>query len=160
MDRNDKWKQNLLQNLEGTGSVGQHAAAFIRDNQVVLHTVDNEATNLWWKMQPSLRGPRIKGAIYLSRALREKPVDSPWLLASIVHEVKHLEQGFWTAFSVYGELEAWQHGFFFYQDQLARPIQNQFIIDLLALPLSHDQAILKEARTLINQYENDGTSLW
>jgi hypothetical protein len=121
--------------------------------------VENGATNLWWKVKLTAAGPRIQRAMFLSRHLANMPPHSAWLMASIVHETRHLEQGFWTAFSVYGELDAWQVGFRFYQTlpghrPLSTPIQR-----LLELPLSHDRSVLRQARDLINQRENDNSRL-
>jgi hypothetical protein len=86
------------------------------------------------------------------------PSDDPWVLMEFVHETRHLEQGFWTALSVYGELEAWQVGFRFYKSlPNSRPLSNP-IEELLKLPLCHDLGTLKEALRLINENQNSGTS--
>jgi hypothetical protein len=153
------WEKSLLANLAASGELGLHTAEYIRRNKIQLNIVDNDATNLWWKMKMSAYGPRMQPAMYLSRHLADKHPHSPWLMASIVHETRHLEQGFWTAFSVYGELEAWQLGFRFYQELPGHRPLSQPVLDLLALPLTHDRAVLRRARDLINERENEGSSL-
>ena len=145
--------------LTKAGPVGQHTVEYLRGNQIQLAVVENSATNLWWKAKFTAAGPRMQPAMFLSRHLANMPPHSAWLMASIVHETRHLEQGFWTAFSVYGELDAWQVGFRFYQNlpghrPLSAPVQR-----LLELPLSHDRSILRQARDLINQRENEGSRL-
>ena len=159
MHTDKTWEDTLLNNLAATGPVGQHTVEYLCGNQIQLAVVENGATNLWWKVKLTAAGPRIQPAMFLSRHLANMPPHSPWLLASIVHEIRHLEQGFWTAFSVYGELDAWQVGFRFYQTlpghrPLSEPVQR-----LLGLPLSHDRFILRQARDLINQRENEGSRL-
>src|SRR5512145_2710859 len=60
----------------------------------------------------------IDGNIYLNSRyynLQTTP-NNPQLLSLVVHEVRHLQQGVFTALSVYGELEAWQLGFRVYQN--------------------------------------------
>ena len=153
------WEEALLNNLACAGPLGLHAAEYLRCNRIQLKVVNNDATNLWWKMKWGISGPRMQPAMFLSRHLANKPPDSAWLMASIVHETRHLQQGFWTAFSVYGELDAWQTGFHFYQTlpghrAISAPVQR-----LLELPLSHERSILRQARDFINQCENGGSSL-
>jgi hypothetical protein len=38
-----------------------------------------------------------------------QPLNDPRIFTLNIHEVRHLQQGFFTALSVYGELEAWQY---------------------------------------------------
>jgi len=153
------WEQTLLANLEAGGGAGAHTAEYLRRNNTALITVDNDATNLWWKPKMGRGLLHLENALYLSKYLRDKPADSPWLLSSIVHETRHLEQGFWTAFSVYGEMEAWQLGFNFYDTLPGHHKISQPVRDLLALPLSHNKSTLREAARLINLDQNGGTTL-
>ena len=152
------WEEALLNNLACAGPLGLHAAEYLRCNRIQLNVVNNDATNLWWKMKWGLSGPRMQPAMFLSRHLANKPPDSAWLMASIVHETRHLQQGFWTAFSVYGELDAWQAGFRFYETLPGHRPLKPTIRQLLALPLSHEPSILRQARDLINQNENEGST--
>lgn len=159
MDNNDTWERDLLNNLTAAGEEGAHTAEYLRRHEIKIIVVDNQATNLWWRPLWTRRGMRIQNKIFLSRFLRDKPAHSAWLLASLVHEVRHLEQGFWTAFSVYGELDAWQAGFRFYRSLRGQRPLSPPIEKLLALPLSRDKKVLRQARALINLYENKGSSL-
>lgn len=74
-----------------------------------------------------------------------------WWISVICHEVCHLRQGPLTAFSVYGELEAWQVGFGIYQS-LTKSQPSPLISRLLQLPLGYDLSILREARALMRQH--------
>jgi hypothetical protein len=60
--------------------------------------------------------------------------------------------------SRYTGLEAWQLGFRFYQELPGHHPLPQPVVDLLALPLSHDRTVLRRARALVNQRENEGSS--
>lgn len=150
------WERALLANLQSAGPDGARTADYLINNHVALVIVDNNATNLWWKPRLTWRGPRLQDALYISRHLASKPPNAPWLLAAIAHETRHLEQGFWTAFSVYGEMEAWQVGFNFYLTLPAHGPVSQPVLDLLALPLSHERAALRQAQRLINLDQNQG----
>jgi hypothetical protein len=87
--------------------------------------------------------------------------DDPWALMEFVHETKHLEQGFYTALSVYGEMEAWQIGFEFYYALLGRkPSSLSPIGSLLKLPLSHNHDVLMQAAHLIDEDQNTGKWFW
>jgi hypothetical protein len=148
----------VLQNLIAFGNEGSHTVDYILHNHVNIVIVDNDARNLWWKVKISLRGLRLQNTLFVSRYIANMPPDDPWVLMEFVHETRHLEQGFWTAFSVYGEMEAWQLGFRFYKSlpncqPLSDPIEK-----LLTLTLSHEVGILKEAQRLINEDQNEGTN--
>jgi hypothetical protein len=82
--------------------------------------------------------------------------DEPYPLGLILHEVKHMQQGFFTSLSVYGELEAWQLQFSFlnsltgsYHPDLHR---NDIIRELMALPLNGNRGALRQSRQLMQAY--------
>ena len=152
------WQGKLLNHLSEAGPVGERTVVYLRENSIRLCVVDNDATNLWWKAKLTASGPGMQRAMFLSRHLANLAPHSPWLMASIVHETRHLEQGFWTAFSVYGELDAWQAGFRFYETLPGHRPLKPTVRQLLALPLSHERSILRQARDLINQNENEGST--
>jgi hypothetical protein len=154
----DPWSTKLLQHLQASGPQGVHTAETIRSRGINIVTVDNNATNIWWKVRLGFKGLQIQNTLYLSRFLANKESNDAWVLMSFVHETRHLEQGFRTAFSVFGEMEAWQLGFRFYESLPDHGYLSPFVEDLLALPLSHDPAILRQARRLINLDQNGGTS--
>jgi hypothetical protein len=77
------------------------------------------------------------------------------MLTLLIHEVKHLQQGLFLAFSVYGELEAWQLQFRLYHQTTGKPM-HPAIAEMLSLPLSYDRAILRRARDLMQAYAGKG----
>lgn len=106
----------------------------------------------------------IDGNIYLNSRyynLQTAP-DNPHLLSLMVHEVRHLQQGLFTALSVYGELEAWQLGFRVYQNltgQLPRGRGGNpqaALLEIMSLPLNWDRQILRRAQTLMQEYAGKG----
>ncbi len=158
LDNYDGWTRNTLLNLGDAGNAGVHTVDYILSNDVNIVTVDNNATNLWWKLKLGAKGLQIQNTLYVSRFLADKESNDSWLLMEFVHETRHLEQGLLTAFSVFGEMEAWQLGFNFYKSLPDHGYISRFVEQLLELPLSHDPAILKQARDLINQDQNGGSS--
>jgi RHS repeat-associated protein len=154
-----EWAMKVLSNLKAAGPVGVHTADYIIRNNVEISIVDNEATNLWWKIGLGPQGFQIQNTLYVSTYISNKSADDPWVLMEFVLETRHLEQGLPTALSVYGEMEAWQLGFNFYNTLPNHSSLSTFVSELLTLPLSHDESVLRQAQSLINQQENGGTSL-
>ena len=96
------WKQNLLLALEGLGEEGRGAVEYLRAHKTYIgfRRVRKNVGAFW----------TVLGTIHLNThyySLETNPGD-PRLLTLLIHEVKHLQQGIFTALSVYGELEAWQ----------------------------------------------------
>jgi hypothetical protein len=73
----------------------------------------------------------------------------------VVHEALHLKQGFLTALSVLGELEAWQLDFTLYQ-KLNGHITHPAVLELLSLPLNRDRTTLAHVRELMQSYAGKG----
>ncbi len=152
----DPWAQQVLQTLQSGAPDGMYTANYILTKDVRITVFNKEATNLWWNVKFTFKGPQIENTLYVSPYINGLLADDPWVLMEFVHETRHLEQGFWTAFSVYGEFEAWQWGFRHYKAcPNCQPV-GQYIEDLLNLPLSHDKNTVKQAQNLINLYENGG----
>ncbi|MEZ0396776.1 MAG: hypothetical protein ABWK53_10165 [Anaerolineales bacterium] len=125
---------------------GQTTAAFLRARRTRLGFRKlGPATGAIWT---------LCGNIYLNSRLYppdQTPATHPWLLSLIVHEAVHLRQGWLTALSVYGELEAWQAGIAFYCEAAGRPPQGR-LAEILALPLGWDRQVLRRARELMQRY--------
>ena len=154
----DPWSRNILQALQTSGKEASSTVDFILQNDIRIVIVDNNATNLWWKVKWTLHGPQIQNTLYVSRFIAGKESNDAWALMEFVHESHHLQQGFWTAFSVYGELDAWQLSFRFYLSLPDHPTVSPMVEQLLDLPLTHDRKTLKQAADLISLYENGNTS--
>ncbi len=89
--------------------------------------------------------------LFNQRHLRPQRLTDPFTLSLLLHEVCHLRQGVRTALSVYGELEAWQLGFRFWQRRTGRPL-GAVLEELLALPLVYERKVLLRARQLMRAY--------
>ncbi len=158
LDDYNGWAKEILQNLRTSGKEGADTAGYIFQNNVNVVRVDNNATNMWWKTKAGWKGPQIQKTLYVSRFIANKETSDAWALMLFVHETRHLQQGFWTAFSVFGEMEAWQVGFRFYKSLPNHGYVGPFVEQLLELPLSRESSVLRQARDLINQDQNGGTS--
>jgi hypothetical protein len=143
------WQAALLDQLDLSGPDAAATAQFIRDRRIRVgfRKASPSVAALWY----------IDGNVYLNNARYspESPVTDPYLLCLIVHEAQHLRQGIPTALSVYGELEAWQIHFRMLEHLLGTtPIES--IAKILALPLSYDRDLLRQARALMQEYGGKG----
>ena len=148
------WLGDLLVNLEQTGPQGAAAVGFLRKHRVGLSLHDQSAGARW---VPRLAQGRLLGwGIQLHPRYADGAADAPYPLSLVVHETRHLEQGFFTALSVYGELDAWKTQFAFLRLFTGRyhesSSQNDVIAELMSLPLGPDRAILRRSRQLMQIY--------
>jgi hypothetical protein len=140
------WTQALLQNL---AQVDGAAASYLQTRRVKIgFNKQSSSTAAIWTP-----GRRIYlNAKYFSP---ETPPDDPRVLSLLIHEVRHLQQGFFTALSVYGELEAWQLGFRV-EKALTGRTHPPVIEEMLTLPLNRDREVLEHARRLMLAYAGPG----
>jgi hypothetical protein len=140
------WVDQSLKILDQCGPDGRSALDFIRTHKVKVSFHEQPTAARWTLRRHIQLHPRYAdgdpGAVYP--------------LSLIVHEARHLQQGFFTALSVYGELDAWQLQFSFlktltgkYHDDLHRDL---IIRDLMSLSLSSDRNVLLKARQLMKDY--------
>jgi hypothetical protein len=66
-----------------------------------------------------------------------------------------LQQGLFTALSVFGELDAWQLEFGIYHRVKGR-YPHPAIAELMSLPLSYDRDVLRKAAKLMQAYAGKG----
>ena len=136
------WKQAVVQNLAGLDAA---MANFIRERRVSISFRECGAhVGAFW-----LPGNRI----YLNLrhySLRTDPKD-PRIQSILIHEIRHLQQGFFTALSIYGELEAWQLQFRVQQELTGEPYHPN-LVELMSLPLGWDRAVLRRAQALMQVY--------
>jgi hypothetical protein len=85
----------------------------------------------------------------------ETPMDDLRIKTLIIHEVRHLQQGLFTALSVYGELDAWQLEFGIYH-RIKGKYPHPAIAELMSLPLEYDRVVLKKAAKLMQDYAGKG----
>jgi hypothetical protein len=139
---NDSKLEDLLKRLEATGPEGRAARDFLRARGIRV-TLRPQPTGARW-------------TIFGHIELHPNQVDNEaYALSLIVHEVRHLKQGFFGALSVRGELEAWQEQFAYLKSQTgqytASPRHNAVIEQLMTLSLDSRTDLIR-ARELIREY--------
>jgi len=144
------WLDQLLIELGSSGPQGLAALQFITERKVKVSLHDQPTSARW----------TLDGNILLHPRYASGAPDAPYPLSLIVHEVRHLQQGIFTALSVYGELEAWQIQFSLLQSltgQYHSNLQSNAVInDLMALRMNEDRKILARAVTLMKAYAGKG----
>lgn len=143
------WMQNLLEALEASGPEGASAALFLRTRETRLgfHRVRPHVGAFWT--------PWRSIGLNLVHFTEQTPGNDPQLLALVIHEVRHLQQGLLTALSVYGELDAWQLQFRELERMTVRQ-SHPALRELLSLPLGWERDVLRRARDLMQAYAGKG----
>jgi hypothetical protein len=85
----------------------------------------------------------------------ETSLDDLRIKTLIIHEARHLRQGFFTALSVYGELDAWQLEFSVYH-RVKGHYPHPAIAELMTLPLEYNRDVLRKAAKLMQDYAGMG----
>lgn len=132
--------------LKRTGELGAGTARFIREHAIRIGFRAQSAGARW----------TIDRRIELNPQFARDLTLSAYGLSLVVHEVRHLQQGWVTALSVYGELDAWQTQFGFLSSLSATvpgtEVHRAAVRELLSLPLDWDRTILSNARRLMQEY--------
>ncbi len=139
------WFDLSLKRLDLAGPQGEAVAGYLRERRVRLGFHDQPTGARW----------TILGEIQLHPRYAHLPPDDPYSLSLIVHEARHLQQGFFTALSVMGELEAWQEQFAFLANlmgQYSFDLQEGMIIEELMKLSLDSRADLVFARALMRDY--------
>jgi hypothetical protein len=140
------WVNTALQKLENTGAEALAAVNYIRTRKVKIgFRKQGPATAaMWW----------IDGNLYLNPDTYSDTHDpgDAFMLSSIAHEAVHLQQGWLTALSRYGEFQAWQMGFRVLK-ALSPGMVTGVMEDILALPFGWDRGILDQAAALMVQFD-------
>lgn len=138
------FQEDIFKELAKHGPTGLESEDYMRTHRVKLKFKPQKNSGAAW----TLGGNILLNALTFSTDT--KP-DNAGMLSLVVHEVHHLRQGLLTAMSVYGELDAWQVGFNFYQGLTGKPL-NPLLQDLLKLPLGFSRDVLKQATRLMKAY--------
>ena len=140
------WATQLLASLDRSGSVGHQTVSYVQDHGIRVGIRGQSAGARWTPWNRIEMHPRYA----------EGSADSPYALSLVVHEVRHLRQGWITALSVYGELDAWQCQFSFLESlaglHLAQADRDRIMPRLMSLPLGWDRSVLQTARDLMRAY--------
>jgi hypothetical protein len=136
----------LLASLDRSGPVGHQTVGYAQDHGIHVGIRGQSAGARWTPCNRIELHPRYV----------EGSANSPYALSLVVHEVRHLRQGWLTALSVYGELDAWQCQFGFLESMTGRHREeadrDRIIPKLMSLPLDWDRADLQTARVLMRAY--------
>lgn len=140
------WTQQLAMNLERFGPEAADALHYILEHRTRL-SVHDQPTGARWT---------VDRRIEIHPRFTRLPPDDPYALSLIVHEVRHLQQGVFTALSVYGELDAWQLQFGLLRKWTghyhADGRKNEVLQQVMALPVGWDRSVLEDARRLMQDY--------
>ncbi len=144
------WVHDLLSELDNFGPESKAAAAYLRGHKTRV-SVHGQPTGARWTADRRIEiHPR-----YASLS-----PDDPYAISLVIHEVKHLQQGVFTALSVYGELEAWQLQFRFLKWVTGRyhadPVKRGILEDLMSQPLGWDRSVLGRIPGLMQAYAGKG----
>lgn len=146
---NKLWKESILEKLAEKGGLGRESVAYIQRRNVKMRfkKYSKSTGARWFLFQQISLNTR-----YYSPNTK---VDDPKVLSLLVHEVHHLKQGALTAFSVYGELDAWQVEYRFYKK--IYPVKlHPALEEILTLPLNYDRDNLRHAAKLMQDYAGKG----
>jgi len=143
------WVNALYENLENFEEEGRASVAYLRAHRTKI-AIKPAKKNIgaWWTVGRNIN----LNALYYSY---EKSLNETRVFTLIIHEVRHLQQGFFTALSVYGELDAWQLEWKIYYRRHQR-YPHSAIEELMKLPLGWDRAILGKAAELMQAYAGKG----
>ncbi len=140
------WVQQLISNLGRFGPEAAEALRYMQQRRTRVGVHDQPTGARW----------TLDRRIEIQPRFTKLPPDDPYAISLIVHEVRHLQQGFFTALSVYGELDAWQLQFGLLNSWTGRyhaePTKNEVLQRIMSLPLGWDRGTLEEARRLMQAY--------
>jgi hypothetical protein len=139
------WLNLMFEKLENFGEEGRDAVAYLREHRTKVGFKRTKSSiGAWWTITRRIN----LNSLYYSY---EKSLDSTRVFTLIVHEVRHLQQGFFTALSVYGELDAWQLEWDIYHRMHGR-YPHPAIEELMSLTLGWDRDVLRRAAQLMQAY--------
>lgn len=143
------WLNNLFNALAEVGDEGRAAVDFLRSHRTKIG-FKNVRPNIgaFWTVFGNIR----LNSHYYSY---DTPLDDLRIKTLVIHEARHLEQGFFTALSVFGELDAWQLEFGIYQRIKGR-YPHPAIAELMTLPLEYNRDVLRKAAALMQDYAGRG----
>jgi hypothetical protein len=142
---NSEWQEKFLQAVAVSCNEGREAADYIRAHKTKVGIRRaRKSVGAFWTL--------FKSAHLNARHFtREAALVNPRAWTLLIHEVRHLQQGFFTALSIYGELDAWQYEWRVLKKltgEQPTPLQEK----ILSLPLNMDRDNLQRARQLMTQY--------
>ena len=143
------WLDNLMSAVADVGEEGRATVEFLRQRRTkVGFKLVRPNVGAFWTVFGNIR----LNSQYYSY---ETSLDDLRIKTLIIHETRHLQQGFFKALSVYGELEAWQLEFGIYH-RVKGKYPHAAIAELMTLPLEYNRDVLKKAAKLMQDYAGKG----
>jgi len=143
------WLNLLFENLDKYGDEGRTTVNYLKAHRTKIGFKRTKPNiGAWWTITKSIN----LNSQYYSY---EKSLDDTRVFTLIIHEVRHLQQGFFTALSVYGELDAWQLEWSIYY-RMHKHYPHPAIEELMTLPLGWDRDVLRKTVQLMQAYAGKG----
>ena len=140
-----EWQEKFLEAVANSSDEGQEAVNYIRAHRTSVGIKRaRKSVGAFWTLARSA---------YLNARhhTRESSIVDPHAWTLLIHEVRHLQQGIFTAFSIYGELDAWQYQFQVSKKIIQKPL-SPLAEEILSLPLNMDRDNLRKAQQLMTRY--------
>jgi hypothetical protein len=138
------------------GSVCQEAAEYIIDNDVAVTFafMSGGAAAKWTLSGDVVVDPRHYGVDVGNGIYLHPDPSNPKVLGAIVHEVKHLQQGWMLAISVEGEVGGWRAEYEA-RRELGSPIRSTHWTNVAMTPASPSNQELEFAQSEMMAYVNN-----
>jgi hypothetical protein len=144
------WLNKLFEHIADTGEEGLEAVRYMRAHKTQVGFKEARPNvGAFWTLTGDIK-------LNTRHYSYETSLTDPYFVSLIVHEVRHLQQGFITALSVYGEMEAWQIGFRVYRSLAGRFPRHASAEELMSLEWGWDRSVLARARQLMQDYSGKG----
>lgn len=148
-----EWLEKYFEKVANSSEEGQEAVMFVKQNKVKVGLKRaRKSVGAFWTLTRKF----YLNSFYYSM---ESSLENPRAWTLFVHEVHHLKQGFRTAMSVYGELDAWQVEFRLFK-KLTGKILKPELEELLNLPLNFERDNLRHARKLMTKFAGFWYGAW
>jgi len=143
------WLNLLFENLENFGVEGHATVTYLRERGTkIAFKQTRPSIGAWWTVSGNIN----LNSRYYSY---DNSLGNTRVFTLVIHEVRHLQQGFFTALSVYGELDAWQLEWSIYY-RMHNRYPHPAIEELMSLPLGWDRNVLRRAVQLMQDYATKG----
>lgn len=144
------WLTQYLEKVSSTCEEGRNTVDYLRAHHTKIGFKRAiKSVGAFWTLPGNIRLNSVHHTY-------ESTLTNPRAWTLLIHETKHLQQGWFTALSVYGELEAWQLEFRVYKKLMNSQQLVPALEELLTLPLDWDRANLRRARDLMQAYAGKG----
>lgn len=151
--QNAEWLEKYFEKVAQSSEEGREAVEFVRANRIrVGMKRARKSVGAFWQFGRKF----FLNSIHYTM---ESSLENPRALTLFVHEVRHIQQGALTAFSIYGELDAWQYEFRLFKKLTGKMLKPE-LEELLTLPVCFDRATLKRAQLLMTKYAGFWYGAW